>query len=131
MGKFRAARFDLVNGNGDPLSYVIEYRHPDRWDSGIGTDAVLVHEVRQNGLSYLKSSLTAGQQYVSPDYGFVVEVDSISLVTLQVSVTAGRKASVPLRRSNTSSVTPSRRVAALPDRTRWTTSCPLSASAQP
>ena len=89
-----AARLDLVDDSGDSLSYVIEYRHPDRWDFGIGPGIVLVHEVRANGLSYLKSALKQGEQYVSTEYGFIVEVQSIDSVNARAYVSAGRLAHI-------------------------------------
>lgn len=33
--------------------YWVEYRRPERWDAGFDRDAVIVHEVRADGLSYL------------------------------------------------------------------------------
>lgn len=85
-----AARIDLADDNGGPLSYVVEHRHPDRWDSAIGTSIVLVHEVRENGLSYLKATLKAGEQYVNSDYGFIVECTSIDPPNHRAIVMAGR-----------------------------------------
>ncbi len=62
-------------------SFTIEYRRKAGWDQSIPEDAVLVHEVRANGLSYLQPTVwgrfTAGQQFVTPDPKVFVQVVSL------------------------------------------------------
>jgi hypothetical protein len=62
-------------------SYTIEFRRKAGWDRNIPEDAVVVHEVRANGWSYLQPSIwgrfTAGQEFVSPDPKIYMRVESI------------------------------------------------------
>lgn len=89
-----AARADLIDANGAPVSYVVEYRYADRWNAGFGWGPVLVHEVRANGLSYLKEALGSGDQYINGDYDFVIEVNEIDVANRRATVLVGRNASV-------------------------------------
>jgi hypothetical protein len=61
-------------------TYEVELHRRAGWDRAIPQDAVLVHEVRSNGLSYLqRAQLVAGMQYVTPDpavYLRVVGIDA-------------------------------------------------------
>lgn len=63
-------------------SFTIEYRQKGGWDRSIPEDAVLVREVRENGLSYLKPTVwgrfTVGQQFVTPDPKVFVQVSSVN-----------------------------------------------------
>jgi hypothetical protein len=64
-------------------TYLVEFRRKAGWDQAIPEDAVLVRELRSNGLSYLQpamwSRLTAGQQYVTPDPRVWVHVAAIDV----------------------------------------------------
>jgi hypothetical protein len=61
-------------------TYTIEFRRKTGWDQAIPNDAVLCHEVRANGLSYLQpsmgSSFVAGQTFTTPDPIVFVRVQS-------------------------------------------------------
>ena len=61
--------------------YTVEFRRKAGWDRMIPEDAVLVHEVRANGASYLQPGvwgrLTPGQQFVTPDPKIFVRVITI------------------------------------------------------
>jgi hypothetical protein len=79
-----------ARGNGS--LYTVEFRRRTGWDQSIPENAVLVHEVRSNNLSYLHPSagsrLTNGQQFVTPDpkvFIRVVGVDAtLGTATLRV-----------------------------------------------
>jgi hypothetical protein len=62
-------------------SYTVEFRRKAGWDRSIPEDAVLIHEVRSNGLSYLQPAIwgrfTSGQQFVTPDPKVFIQVVSI------------------------------------------------------
>jgi hypothetical protein len=66
-------------------SFTIELRRKAGWDRSIPEDAVLIHEVRANGLSYLQPTVwgrfTAGQQFETPDPKLFVQVVSIDSVS--------------------------------------------------
>jgi len=65
----------------DNSSFTVEFRRKAGWDQAIPQDAILIHEVRTNGISYLqprvKGQFTAGQQFVTPDPKIFVRVVSI------------------------------------------------------
>jgi hypothetical protein len=77
-----------VNGS----SYMVEFRRRAGWDRNIPEDAVLIHEVRSNGLSYLQPAVwgrfTNGTEFVTPDpkvFIRVVSIDSaLGTATLRV-----------------------------------------------
>ena len=52
-------------------SYTVEFRHKAGWDQAIPKNAVLIHEVRTDGNSYLQPTMWgqfgAGGQFVTPD----------------------------------------------------------------
>jgi hypothetical protein len=62
-------------------SYTAEFRRKAGWDRSIPEDAVLIHEVRSNGLSYLQPTVfgrfTAGQEFVTPEPKVLFRVVSI------------------------------------------------------
>jgi hypothetical protein len=62
-------------------SYTAEFRRKAGCDRNIPEDAVLVHEVRSNGLSYLQpvvwGRFIAGQEFTTPDPKIVIRVVSI------------------------------------------------------
>jgi gametolysin peptidase M11 len=62
-------------------AFTVEFRHKAGWDQAIPRDAVLVHEIRTNGLSYLQpgiwSNFAAGDQFVTPDPKVFVRVTAI------------------------------------------------------
>lgn len=66
-----------VNGN----TYTVEFRRKAGWDQNIPEDAVLIHEIRSNGLSYLQPAIygrfTSGQEFVTPDPKVFFRVESI------------------------------------------------------
>ena len=66
-------------------SYTIELRRKAGWDRSIPEDAVLIHEVRNDGLSYLQPGIwgrfTAGQEFTTPDPKVFLRVAAIDPVT--------------------------------------------------
>jgi len=74
-----AARVDVVSaGSAETYSYLIEYRQKDGWDVAIPNDAVLVHEVRPDGISYLVAALTSpDEEYINSQFDFGVVLDDI------------------------------------------------------
>jgi hypothetical protein len=62
-------------------SYTMEFRRRAGWDQSIPEDAVLIHEVRSDGLSYLQPTIwgrfTNGQEFVTPDPKVFLRVVSI------------------------------------------------------
>jgi hypothetical protein len=62
-------------------AYTVEFRKKAGWDQAIPQDAVLIHEIRTNGLSYLqpamRSQYTNGQDYVTPDPAVFIRVVNI------------------------------------------------------
>jgi hypothetical protein len=72
-----ATRPPRANGS----SYTVEFRRRAGWDRNIPEDAVLIHEVRSNDLSYLQPSIwgrfTAGQEFVTPDPKVFIRVTNI------------------------------------------------------
>jgi hypothetical protein len=83
-----ATRPPRTNGS----SYTVEFRRKAGWDRNIPEDAVLIHEVRSNGLSYLQPAIwgrfTTGQEFVTPDprvFARVTSIDSaVGAATLRV-----------------------------------------------
>lgn len=77
-----------ANGSG----YTVEFRRRAGWDRNIPEDAVIIHEVRSNGLSYLQPGIwgrfLAGQEFVTPDpkvFIRVVDIEStVGTATLRV-----------------------------------------------
>ncbi|NJD08183.1 MAG: hypothetical protein FIA97_17050 [Methylococcaceae bacterium] len=65
----------------DGSSYTVEFRRRTGWDQHIPEDAVVVHQVRTDGLSYLQpamwSRFVAGQEFVTPDPQIFVRVSAI------------------------------------------------------
>jgi hypothetical protein len=80
--KISAAATTPPRANGS--AYTIEFRRKAGWDRNIPEDAVLIHEVRSNGLSYLQPGIggrfTSGQEFVTPDPKVFVRVESIDSV---------------------------------------------------
>jgi hypothetical protein len=65
-------------------AYTVEFRRQTGWDRSTPRDAVLVHEVRTNSLSYLPVqglNLIAGDQFVTPDPKVWIQVMSIDATT--------------------------------------------------
>jgi hypothetical protein len=65
-------------------SYTVEFRRRAGWDRSIPRDAVLVHEVRMNGNSYLPRiflNLVVGEEYVTPDPKVWIRVAAIDAAT--------------------------------------------------
>ena len=65
-------------------AYTVEFRRRAGWDRSIPRDAVLVHEVRSNGNSYLPVmglNLIAGDEYVTPDPKVWIRVTAIDAAT--------------------------------------------------
>jgi hypothetical protein len=62
-------------------SYTIEFRRKSGWDQNITQDAVLIHEIRSNGYSYLQlgggGQFTAGQQFITPAPQIFMKIISI------------------------------------------------------
>jgi len=62
-------------------AYTLEFRRRAGWDRNIPEDAVLIHEVRSNGLSYLQPGIwgrfLAGQEFVTPDPKVFIRVAGI------------------------------------------------------
>jgi hypothetical protein len=61
--------------------YTVEFRHKAGWDQRIPEDAVIIHEVRADGNSYLQPTMwgryKAGDQFVTPDPKVFVRVTTI------------------------------------------------------
>lgn len=61
--------------------FTIEFRRKSGWDQGIPRDAVLVHERRTDGLSYLQptsgSDFVRGGEFVTPDPAVYVRVNRV------------------------------------------------------
>jgi len=61
--------------------FTIEFHQKAGWDRNIPADAVLIHEIRTNGLSFLQpttgASFAAGQQFVTPDPKVFIQVMNI------------------------------------------------------
>jgi hypothetical protein len=76
----------------DGSTWTVEFRRKSGWDQAIPEDAVVIHQVRTNTLSYLQpamwSSFTAGQQFVTPAPEVYVKVAAIggnpSTATLRI-----------------------------------------------
>ena len=71
-----ATRPARANGS----SYTVEFRRRAGWDRAIPRDAVLIHEVRSNGNSYLPVrglNLIAGDEFVTPDPKVWIRVRAI------------------------------------------------------
>jgi hypothetical protein len=67
-----------ARGNGS--AYTVEFRRQAGWDRAIPRDAVLIHEVRANGLSYLPEiygDYGVGDQFVTPDPKVWIRVTAI------------------------------------------------------
>lgn len=71
-----ASRPPRPNGS----AYTVEFRRRAGWDRSIPRDAVIVHEVRTNGNSYLPvmwHNLAAGEENVTPDPKLWIRVTTI------------------------------------------------------
>jgi hypothetical protein len=67
-------------GRGNGSSYTVEFRRRTGWDRAIPRDAVIVHEVRSNGSSFLPImglNLIAGDDFVTPDPKVFIRVTAI------------------------------------------------------
>jgi hypothetical protein len=77
--KIPANATNPARSNGS--SYTVEFRRKAGWDRNIPEDAVLVHEIRSNSLSYLQPAVwgrfLAGQEFVTPDPKVFVRVTGI------------------------------------------------------
>jgi hypothetical protein len=71
-------------------TYTLEFRHKAGWDRAIPQDAVVIHEVRSNGLSYLQptvwANFVAGQQFVTPDPKVFVRIASIDAAAITATL---------------------------------------------
>src|SRR5882724_24082 len=64
-------------------SFTIEFHHKAGWDQGIPHDAVLIHEIRANGISYIQpirwADFIVGKQFVTPEprvFIWITAIDS-------------------------------------------------------
>jgi hypothetical protein len=68
-----------VRANG--FSYLAEFRRKAGWDQAIPRDAVLIHEVRSDGRSYIQPArlrdFVAGGRFVTPDPKVFIQVTGI------------------------------------------------------
>jgi hypothetical protein len=66
----------------DGSTWTVEFHHKATWDQAIPEDAVTIHQIRTDGLSYLQpgmwSRFTNGQQLVTPAPEVYVKVTDIS-----------------------------------------------------
>ena len=85
-------------------TYTVEFRRNTHWDRGIPMDAVLIHDVRPNGISYLVSTLKGGQEW-NPGMEFVdlarktrIKIEGIDSINSTARVTIKGDASwdIPL-----------------------------------
>jgi hypothetical protein len=80
--------------NGDRTNtYWVEYRHPSKWDTGIGTPSVVLHEARPgDGRSFLIPGPSAlalrnpGDEICTPDFSFVIQLKAIASDQLTAEV---------------------------------------------
>ena len=82
IAKILPASTRPARANGS--THTVEFRRRAGWDRSIPRDAVLVHEVRSNGLSYLPAmglNLAAGDEYVTPDPKVWIRVTAIDAAT--------------------------------------------------
>jgi hypothetical protein len=82
VAKILPAATSPPRANGS--AYTIEFRRKTGWDRAIPRDAVLVHEVRTNGNSYLPTmglNLIAGNEFVTPDPKVWIRVTAIDALT--------------------------------------------------
>jgi hypothetical protein len=82
VAKIPSASTRPARTNGS--AYTVEFRRRAGWDRSIPRDAVLVHEVRSNGNSYLPVAylnLGVGEEYVTPDPKVWVRVTGIDAAT--------------------------------------------------
>jgi len=67
------------NRNNDSI-YTIEFRIKAGWDKAIPQNAIIIHEVRSNGLSYLQPGMWGqflpNQQFVTPDPKVFIKIVS-------------------------------------------------------
>lgn len=74
---------------GDLSIYYLEFRQRTKWDQGLPTDAVLIHEVRgSDSLSRLLTGgqLAVGQPFSPPGGGVIVQVNSIDSTVSQAKL---------------------------------------------
>jgi hypothetical protein len=66
-------------------TYTVEFHRKAGWDQAIPNDAVLIHEIRTNGLSYLQPTVYGqylpGDQFVTPSPEVFVRVTSFDTTT--------------------------------------------------
>jgi hypothetical protein len=71
-------------------AYTVEFRRKAGWDQAIPQDAVLIHEIRNNGLSYLQpamwSQFISGQEYVTPDPAVFIRVVNIDAASATATI---------------------------------------------
>jgi hypothetical protein len=80
--KILANSTNPARANGS--SYTVEFRRRLGWDCSIPRDAVIVHEVRSNQLSFLPTrglNLITGNQFVTPDPKVWISVSAIDVAT--------------------------------------------------
>jgi hypothetical protein len=89
---FLAVKIPVEGGTTGHSTFMIEFRRNDRWDAGFQRDAVLVHEIRSDGLSYLQNAetnpeLLPGQDLRIPSRNWNVKVESFDPVAATAVVT--------------------------------------------
>lgn len=66
---------------GNNSTFTIEFRRKAGWDQGIPQDAVIIHEIRTDGNSYLQpgkeGQFVSGQQFVTPNPSVYIRVIGI------------------------------------------------------
>ena len=77
-------------GPGQNVTYFFEFRCRQRWDKGIPSDTVLVHEVRANGLSFLLSPQLVpglGTAFSTPGGDLRATVSSVDSLQATATIT--------------------------------------------
>jgi hypothetical protein len=82
---FLTVKIPVDGSTSNHSTFMIEFRRSDRWDAGFQRDAVLVHEIRSDGLSYLQNAetnpeLLPGQEFRIPRRNWNVKVESFDPV---------------------------------------------------
>jgi hypothetical protein len=85
------ARIPPAAGSKSKTSYVVEFRQKKGWDAGILRDAVLVHEVRGNGVGYILSRVRGDRaaMQVLPGQEFKIPERRLTVKALRFDAAAG------------------------------------------
>jgi len=65
----------------------VEFRQPRKWDRGLSSDAILIHEIRAGGEPLFLGDYRAGQRWADLRNGYSVVVDAIDTVSSTATIT--------------------------------------------